>query len=149
MGRTDRVSALVLLAFAAGYLAVGWQYPYWGDTGPASGFMPRWLGLVLAVLTLLLYAGARGAPEGRTWLPAGRGLLRLLVVLGASVALVALLPVLGMTLGAGLFLLAILRFLEGFGWGLALGVAAATAVVNYLVFTRWLQVPFPVGILGF
>jgi hypothetical protein len=29
-----------------------------------------------------------------------------------------------------------------------LGVAAAAAAANYLVFTYWLRVPFPTGILG-
>ena len=33
--------------------------------------------------------------------------------------------------------------------GFTLAVAVATAGVNWLVFARWLSVPFPVGVLGF
>jgi hypothetical protein len=71
------------------------------------------------------------------------------MVLVATVAFVVLMPVVGMTLGTALFLVVLLRFLEGYGWGVTLGVAAATAGVNWLVFTHWLHVPFPAGVLGF
>ena len=29
------------------------------------------------------------------------------------------------------------------------GIAVAAAAANYLVFTYWLRVPFPTGVLGF
>jgi hypothetical protein len=29
------------------------------------------------------------------------------------------------------------------------GVAVATAAANWMVFTYWLHVPFPTGVLGF
>jgi hypothetical protein len=57
--------------------------------------------------------------------------------------------VLGMTLATGLFLLGLLRFLEGHTWRIALGVSIATALGNRAIFVWWLQVPFPTGVLGF
>ncbi len=151
MRRADQVGGLALLVFAVAYsgAALRW-YPYRGDTGPGPGFLPVWLGVAMAVLAVLLFAGAtRSTRPGVPWLPRGKGLARLLVVFGATALLTALMNVVGMILGTALFLAGILRFLEGYPWGHTLGIAAGIAVVNYLIFTYWLQVPFPVGVLGF
>jgi hypothetical protein len=74
---------------------------------------------------------------------------RFLGVLGASVAFVALMPWVGMALGTVLFLVFILRLLEGHAWPAVIGVAVGTAAVNWAVFAWWLRVPFPAGVLGF
>ena len=88
---------------------------------------------------------ARARPGCR----AGKDSRASLAVIGATVLFVALLPILGMTLATALFLLGLLRFLEGHAWPITLGVAVATAVGNWAIFAWWLQVPFPVGVLGF
>ena len=75
--------------------------------------------------------------------------VRIVVVVVATALFVALMGVVGMALGTVLFLVALLRFLEGHRWVVTLGVAAGTALVNWLVFTYWLGVPFPAGVLGF
>lgn len=151
MRRADQVAGLALLAFAVGYSATAARsYTYWGDTGPGSGFLPFWLGAAMAVMAVLLFVGATRSPgPGDPWLPGRAGLGRLVAVLGATALFIALLPVVGMILGGGLFLVTLLRLVEGYSWRLTLGVAAGTELVNYLVFTYWLRVPFPVGVLGF
>lgn len=151
MRRADQVAGLSLLVLALGYSGVALRrYPYWGDTGPGSGFLPVWLGGAMGALALLLLIGASrpGAPDAR-WLPEGYGLVKLGVVLGAAALFVALLKVVGMILGTALLLVGILRFLEGYPWRHTLGITVAVALLNYLVFTYWLRVPFPTSILGF
>ena len=151
MRRADRIAGAALLALAVGFSAGALKYyTYWGPGGPGSGFLPFWLGLAMGALALLLFVGAtRSREAGAPWLPAGAGLRRLAVVLAATAAFVALLNVVGMILGTALFLVTLLRFLEGYGWPVTLGVAAVTAGINYFVFTYWLRVPFPVSVLGF
>jgi putative tricarboxylic transport membrane protein len=150
MRRADQVSGALLLVFGAGFAAGARQYPYWAPTGPGSGFLPFWLGLVMAALATFLLVGATRRPDaGPPWLPGGRALLRLVIVIVATAAFVWLLPVLGMTLATFLFLFGILRFLEGHGWLATAGVAIAASAANWLIFIFWLNVPFPVGILGF
>jgi putative tricarboxylic transport membrane protein len=146
----DRIAAVLLLVFGAGYALTALRsYTYWGAHGPGSGFFPFWLGLALAVLSLLFLVSAIRQPDaGASWLPHGHGLVRLLVVVGASTLFLVLLPVLGMTLATALFLVGLLRFLEGHSWLISLGVAVATSLGNWAIFSWWLQVPFPVGILG-
>ena len=149
MRRADRIAGAVLLALAVAFSAGALKsYTYAGPGGPGSAFVPFWLGLLMAVLAAMLLAGALRAPDaGPEWLPRGEGLRRLLLVLGVTIALVALLKVLGMILGTVLFLIVLLRRLDRIPWPLTLSVAAATAGLNYLVFTHWLRVP--VGVLGF
>ena len=151
MRHADRIAGAALLALGAAFSAGALKYyTYWGPGGPGSGFLPFWLGIVLAVLAGFLLVGALGSRDaGAGWLPRGEGLKRLVVVLAVTTAFVALLQVVGMMLGTVLFLVALLRFLDGYRWFVTLGVAVAMAAVNYLVFTYWLRVPFPVSSLGF
>jgi putative tricarboxylic transport membrane protein len=149
--RADRVGAVLLLLFGVWFAAVAFQnYTYWSATGPGSGFFPFWLGLAMAVLAALLLVGAvRESEPGPAWVPRGRGAVRFLGILGGSVVFVVLMPWLGMAVTTVLFLVGILRLLEGHSWPATVGIAVATAAANWAVFTWWLRVPFPPGVLGF
>lgn len=151
MRRADRITGAVLLllsvAFAAGALK---NYAYWSPSGPGPAFLPFWLGVAMAVLaTLLLLSAMRTLDPGDDWLPRRAGLRRLALVLGASVALVALLDSIGMVIGTALFLVVLLRGLDRVSWPVSIAVALGTAGFTFLVFTYWLKVPLPLGVLGF
>jgi high-affinity Fe2+/Pb2+ permease len=147
----DRIAGAALLALAVAFGAGALKYyAYWGPNGPGPAFLPFWLGVVMSVLATMLLVGAlRSSDPGAQWLPRGDGLRRLALVLGITIVLVALLNVVGMILGTVLFLICLLRFLDRHPWPLALAVALATAGFIFLVFTYWLRVPLPVGVLGF
>ena len=151
MRRADAIAGAALFALAVAFSAGALKhYSYWGENGPGPAFLPFWLGLVMALLAALLLAGAwrsRGPEEA--WLPRGEGLKRLAGVLGATIALVALLNVIGMVLGTALFLIVLMRFLDRTPWPLTLTLAVAVAGINFLVFTRWLGVPMPLSVFGF
>ena len=151
MRSADRIAGAALLALAVGFSAGALkEYTYWGENGPGSAFLPFWLGLVMAVLAATLLVGAlRSRDPGPAWLPSGDGLRRLALVVGATAAFVALLNVVGMTIGTVLFLVVLMRFLDRQPWPLTIAVALAVAGLNYLVFTRWLHVPLPAGPFGF
>jgi hypothetical protein len=146
----DRVTGAVLLVLALAFsVAALRNHTYWGENGPGPAFLPFWLGLVMALLATLLLVGAlRSRDAGQAWLPRGDGLRRLALVIGASVAFVVLLPLLGMALSTALFIVALMRLLERHRWMLSLAVAIGITALNYLVFTYWLKVPFPVGVFG-
>jgi len=150
MRRADQVAGLLLLVFGVSFVVGGRQFPYTTPNGPGSGFLPFWLGLVMSVLAVgLVVRATRMTDPGPAWLPGGRPLARIVVVTVATAAFIALMGVVGMALGTALFLIGLLRFLEGHGWTATLGVAVGTAVVNWLIFSLWLGVPFPRGVLGF
>jgi putative tricarboxylic transport membrane protein len=148
MHRADRITAAVLLAFAIAFAAGALEYyPYWGEGGPGSAFLPFWLGVLMAALaTLMLIRRPRGAEA--EWLPQGEGRARVLVVIAATVVFVAALKVIGMVVGTALYLATLMRYLERHRWALTIAVSIAAAALNYLVFAHWLRVPFP-GLLGF
>jgi LPXTG-motif cell wall-anchored protein len=145
----DRVTAGLLLAFAAAFAAGALKfYRYWDETGPGAAFLPFWLGLAMAALALLmLVRRRRGAAADPAWFPRGEGRNRILIVLGLTLAFVALLKVTGMIAGTALYLAFLIRLLGKHPWWLAVLVAAAAAGFNWLVFAHWLRVPFPQGML--
>jgi hypothetical protein len=150
MRSADRITGAALLVLALAFsVAALHNHTYWGENGPGPAFLPFWLGLVMAVLAALLLLGAlRSRDPGEAWLPRGDGLRRLALVIGATVAFVVLLPWLGMALSTALFIVALMRLLERHRWTLSLAVAIGITALNYLVFTYWLKVPFPVGVFG-
>jgi hypothetical protein len=147
--RADRVTAALLLALAVAFAAGALKfYPYSSEGGPGSGFLPFWLGVAMAALSLLmLVRRPRPADAAVDWAPRGEARTRVLVVAAATVAFVALLEVLGMIVGTALYLALLIRFLGRHRWWVAIVVALAAAGFNWLVFARWLRVPFPEGML--
>jgi hypothetical protein len=143
----DRVTAALLLAFAAAF-SVGalQQYQWWGSGGPGPAFMPFWLGLVMTLLALMmLVRSLKQQHPGEAWLPRGEGLRDLLVVLAATVAYVALLNVTGMIAGTALYLAFLMRYLGKHRWWVTFAVAIGAAGFNWVVFVHWLHVPMPEG----
>jgi len=151
MRQADRIAGAGLLALAVAFSAGALKnHAYWGENGPGPGFLPFWLGLVMAVLAaLMLLRALRSTDPGLPWLPRGDGLRRLALVLGLTIAFVALLGVLGMVVGTVLFMTLVVRFLDRHSWPLTLAVAFGVAAFNFMVFTFWLRVPLPVGVFGF
>ena len=145
MRSADRVTAVLLLIFSVGFAAGALKYySWWGPGGPGSAFLPFCLGVVMAALSLVFLVRSLRSPwPGRAWLPRGEGLRSMLVVLGVTVVFVAVLKAVGMILGSALYLAALIWYLGRHRWWLTLGVAAAAAAVNWLVFVHWLRVPFP------
>ena len=149
MARADRITAAVLLAFSLAFAAGGLKYyPYWSDTGPGSGFLPAWLGGVMAALALLMLLRRPRASEGE-WLPNGEGARRVIVLIGASILYVALLQPLGMIVASALYLAFVMRYFERHAWWLTALVVFLASAGNWLVFVHWLKVPFPLSPLGF
>jgi hypothetical protein len=143
--RADRITAALLLAFAVAFSAGALKYyPYWGEGGPGSAFLPFWLGVVMAGLGLVMLL--RRPRPAQDWVPRGEGRTRVLVVIGITTAFVFSLKFLGMVLGTALYIAVLMRFLGRHAWWLTLVVAVAAAGVNWLVFAHWLRVPFPEGL---
>lgn len=73
--------------------------------------------------------------------------MTLLGFLGASIAAVALIPVLGLLLSFGLFCTLTFRFIEKYSWKRSSLVSIIAMAAVYLVFELWLQLPLPKGFL--
>ena len=152
MTRADSpIGALLVL----GCLWVLWQasrLQYGTEFAPGPGFAPVWLALIGASLSLLLAlvawrARPRSVEQPTTGGPAG--LVRVGASLIAMAVLLQLVPLLGLLLALLIYLIFISLAIERLGLALSLGVSVGTVGFIYLVFARFLGVPFPTGPLGF
>ncbi len=154
---SDAVIGLVLLALSGGafWLSRDLPSPLFVPLTPA--FFPRLVAGILGGLALLLVVrglrGGRSPAAARTAAAGAEAAGRLgpaLLVFGALGAYVALIPHLG-------FYASTLFFLVALGWLLEerrlaslprlVAAAVVTTVVTYLVFTKYLQVLFPEGLI--
>ena len=142
----DLVSGLFWLAVALFAVVQGHALKLGTLGRPGPGFFPFWGGVVLAVLSLLLLAGAIRKRAGSTWPAIGSP--KLLVVMGALLAYVVLLEPLGFVIVTFLFLLLLLR-LEGRGWVSSAGTALLGTLGAFALFQLWLKTQLPSGPLGF
>lgn len=141
----DRIGGFLLLAFAV-YIHVGaWAMEYATAGVPGPGFVPFWISLILGIAAVLILIGSWSRPlSGR--LIADRTVLWRTVIFGISmVAVVMLLPLLGMILTLALFILVAVPLL---GARNRVPIAAAVVLVPAFVFCLFhfvLQIPLPVG----
>lgn len=152
MTRADFPIGLLL---AAACLATLWQataLPYRSPTGPGPGFFPLWLALIGTALALLIAVNARRSP-GLAAAPSehgGRpGLVRVAAAAGGLLLMIVLIPVLGFFLAVLAYLVFLALAIERLSLPVGLGTSLGTTAFVYLVFARFLRVPFPAGPLGF
>lgn len=160
MRRADRLTGLLLLAFAGYTIAAGWRLGYWQGRIPGPGFAPIWIGggLALCALFLLLRRGRplpepEPAPQGTPSLGeppvrSGREALLAVEIAAITIAGTWLMPRVGMMVGVAVLLITLIKLLGG-TWRSAVAAAFLLPVSFYLVFVRWLQVPVPKGPWGF
>lgn len=155
----DLIGAVLLVALGAAF-AVGAAsgFPLMGEGGRiGSGFMPFVAGVLLVVFAAM--AGGevllRRRPEGAGEVenePGGESdeeegsRYKVAVVFGLTLLAVLLIPVLGFLVSFGLLVFTLVRFVERGGWLLGAGMGVGAAVITWLVFVLFLQIPLPMGI---
>jgi hypothetical protein len=138
------------VAIALGGLGLG--FGTWAT--PASGFVPTLAGVALAAIGAAVFYQerqlARVAPGGRAEPgPSPSDRWRVAAAVAAILAYGLLLPVLGLVLTTSLVLAVLFRFVGGLGWLVTATATVAATVFSYVLFARWLKVPFPPGPWGF
>jgi hypothetical protein len=118
----------------------------WGDSGPAAGYFPFRIGvlIVLGSLANLVLGFLGRRRDGAVFLTREQGKR----VLSFALPLVAFVVVslwLGLYVGAILYLFFTMVFQGGYRPLAALAVAIGTAVVMRLVFPVWFKVPLLTG----
>jgi len=150
----DSIMALLLLGGAGVVmydsvrLGFGWQ-----DDGPAPGFFPFYIGLLLAIASVVNLASAvAGRGKSETFVSANPA-LRVLAVLGPSIVYVALIGWIGIYAASALFIFGFMVTIGREKILKALLVSLAVPAALFLMFERWFLVPLPKGpieaLLGF
>lgn len=119
----------------------------WGDEGPATGYFPFRLGIVLLVASVLIAMQAlrnRAEMAGEVVL-SHAGARRILGFFLPLVGYVALAQVLGLYVTTGLYLLVVTRWIGRHRWRTCVSVAVAVPVVSWFLFEVWFTVPLLKG----
>jgi hypothetical protein len=118
----------------------------WGDSGPASGYFPFRIGVLIVLASLanlaiaLRHAGAKKASFVTT------AQARSVLAFGLPiVAFVIVSSYLGLYVGAALYLVFTMVFQGGYRPLFAIGLALAVAVAMRLIFPVWFKVPLLTG----
>lgn len=152
MNRVNTIAWGVLLAFGAFVIHESLKHNYYGsDFGPGPGFFSFWLGILLMVLSLaqMVMTYRRPAePLPAGFIPNREGIKRMLSIIGALVASLFLMTILGFSLTMMGFCIFLLRRLGRQSWWLTLVLAVVASFGTTYLFGL-LQVMLPKGFLGF
>jgi Tripartite tricarboxylate transporter TctB family len=118
----------------------------WSTAGVDAGTFPFLTGVI--VLVGSLWNLARGWLQGRNVVVSSSDLRRVTALFVPAVVFVAAIPLIGVYLASGCYMLGTLALLHRFSFPRSLLIAAATPLALYLVFERMFQVSLPHGALG-
>ena len=139
VNKGELVLALVFAALAALWIAKGATMPLWQGFAPDSGFLPLIYGVLLFVLAGAVLVQLVAAKDARP----GEAIRKPLVILGALVATVGALPIVGFAISVFALLLFLYAAVERLPMLPSAVVSGATTGVLYLIFKTWLGVPLP------
>jgi putative tricarboxylic transport membrane protein len=151
MSRVNTIVWGLLLIFGAFVIHESLDHNYYGsDFGPGPGFFSFWLGILLMAMSLfqiLLSYRRPKEPLPDGFIPDRSGIKRMLYIMGALVASLLTMKILGFSLtmlGFGIFLLRTLGQRQP--WWITLTLAAIGSFGTYYLFDL-LQVTLPKGFL--
>lgn len=137
---------MTALALGIAVIVLSRRLPYRSDYGPGPGFLPTWIGYVLAACAAVVTVQElRAPPAGELFGPRTELAVKVLVAIAVTLLLV---PVLGFAVAFALFIAVTMRMTGRHPW-VACGCAAAVVAVGiHVVFGRWLTIPLPTGLVG-
>lgn len=145
----DLWTGLFLMIFSGAVISEALNLELGTPQNPGSGFMIFGAAVILGLLALLQFFNAllfhrQVKAEGEK-----THLGRIIVVIGANILYIVALESVGFLLCTFLLLGFLFQIYEKGRWIWALGGAAATSLLTYVVFSRLLQLNLPKGWLPF
>ena len=128
------------------------RLPPSGTFGPGAGFLPFWLGALMAVLSVMLAIKASRQPAtspGKPLFPDPLILMPVLLTVAGLAAYILLLEPAGYLLGTALLTTFLLGMVERETWSKTVLVAVLNAVALYVIFHLLLGVSLPRNAFGF
>lgn len=135
---------LILLAAIAIYDSVRIGFT-WREDGPAPGFFPFWVGVILALASLYnLFQGLRREYGAETFVTRPQ-FGRVLAVLIPSIVYVALIAPLGLYVASAIFIAAFMMAIGKESPLKSVLVGIGVPLVAFMLFEKWFLVPLPKG----
>lgn len=152
MRKADRIYGVIGLGLALWCYIESRKFDYMTQFTPGPGFMPFWVGVVLALLSFYLivdsFVRKGGKKDNAKLLPEKHALYRVGAIMLMLVGVRFSMNFLGFPLTIALFTAAILLLLEHYSILKSVGYGVAYAAVTWFVFQFILSMGFPKGILG-
>ena len=144
MKKADLITGFVLLALSAYLIEEALRMPPSGTASPGAGFLPFWLGVLLAVLAVIRILTAwRSVSTETSPFPGKKVLIDVGLVMGGLAVYIFLSEVLGFLVDTFLYVAFLMGIVQHKKWGTSLLVAALTTGGLYLIFQVLLNVPLP------
>lgn len=157
--RAETIGAGVLLLVAIGYTVYGLRYPLGTLKAPGPGVFPLVIGLLAAVLALLeLFEGIGDWRSClRTGTPVSGGPpaycvdtfdeRRPAILVVALVVYLMVVQTVGFLTTTAVLVVVTSRLMGARDWGRPVALALGTVLVCYVLFTVWLRMSLPTGLL--
>lgn len=143
----DRLSGFFFFLFGLYIAYESFRLPLGDFHHPGSGFFPFGLGLALLLLSGILLSQAFKRGRLKEWFKFGEGKRRMLIAIAAMGVYVFVLNRLGYMVSTFLIMVFILKGLEKQKWRTTLLISLPCVVVSYIMFSWWLGVPLPKGVI--
>ena len=143
----DFIGGAVVLILGLAVIFFSSQMEYYSEFGPGPGFLPLWVGICItgcAVVLIVNLIRKREKAVAFFKLRTKEGFKLLIII----IATFLLLPFLGFSIGFGLFAGITMRIMGRHGWVVCGLTAVGIAIGIRLVFSHWLMIPLPTGIVG-
>jgi hypothetical protein len=143
----DLIGGAVVLILGLGGIFFSSQMEYYSEFGPGPGFLPLWVGICITgcAVVLILNLLRKHEKAGAFFKLRTKEGFKLLIII---IATFFLLPLLGFSIGFGLFAGVTMRIMGRHGWVICGLTAVGIAIGIRLVFSYWLMIPLPTGIVG-
>ena len=147
MRLADLIGGTVVLILGVAVIFFSAQMEYYSEFGPGPGFLPLWVGIFITGFAIVLISNIlrKHGKAGAFLKPRTREGFKLLIII---IATFFLLPFLGFSVGFGLFAGITMRIMGKHGWVICGLTAVGIAIGIRLVFSYWLMIPLPTGIVG-
>ncbi|MHB8830065.1 MAG: tripartite tricarboxylate transporter TctB family protein, partial [Syntrophales bacterium] len=151
--KAEMIAGVVLLLLSGLVIFGALQMPPPASFGPGAGFLPFWLGVLLAVLATILFVSAwrsQATMQGSEPLfPGKQALFAITLVLVGLAVYILLIDVLGYVVDTFLFIVFLVRVVERESWPLTLKLAVAATAGLFMVFHILLEITLPSNMFGF
>lgn len=149
MIRAEKVTCLLLMAFAVFVGFESRKYPLGTIDNPGPGFLPLLLGVAMAVMAVALTARVwkDGTVEvHRPFWPEKGALSKVSLAFATILLFTALLEITGYMFNIFILFLILLRPIGRQKWIWSMAISMGATLVAYLLFDKWLMIPLPRGI---
>ncbi len=152
MKKADQITAIVLLLFSAFVIEESAKMDLFVEFAPGYGFFPFWLGILMALLSIMLLVDASRRPAEKDTdapIPVRESLIKVVLVLAGLGAYAFLMELTGYVFDTLLLVVLLLGVVEKEKWQTTALVAVVMTALLYLIFQVILGVSLPKGPLGF